>query len=150
MPAEWPCEENVVVSVVSHLKQESWKIESVADTESRARGADIRATRSGELLIVEAKGYPGTLYARGENKGKPKPTRPAVQARHWYGQLLFDAILRQSEYPSAKVVIALPDFPLFTNLISRTRHALCKLRIGVYLVSETGAVQCLSFEGSGH
>src|SRR5260370_37436955 len=141
MPAGWPCEEKVFASVVSHLKQEGWKIESVADTEARARGADIRATRPGELLIVEAKGYPGTVYARGENKGKPKPTKPGVQARHWYGQVLFDAILRQAEYPSAQVVIALPDFPLFTNLISRTRLALCKLRIGVYLVSETGAVQ---------
>jgi hypothetical protein len=148
MSVEWPCEENIVTSVVSHLKQEGWMIESVADTQARAPGADIRAARSGETLIVEAKGYPATVYARGENRGKPKPTKPGVQARHWYGQVLFDAILRQSQYPSAQVVIALPDFPVFTNLISRTRRALCKLRIGVYLVRETGLVESVPLERS--
>jgi len=70
MSAEWPSEENIVTSVVSHLKQAGWMIESVADTEARAPGADIRAARSDETLIVEAKGYPATVYARGENKGK--------------------------------------------------------------------------------
>lgn len=67
MSTEWCCESNVVASVVSLLKQEGWTIESVANTEARARGADIRASREGQLLIVEAKGYPSTVYARGEN-----------------------------------------------------------------------------------
>jgi hypothetical protein len=139
-PVAWPCEENVVASVVSFLKTEGWTIESVANTEARSPGADIRAVRSEELLIVEAKGYPGTVYARGENKGKPKPTKPGVQARHWYGQVMFDAILRQSQFPSAMVMIALPDFPVFSNLISRTDHALKKLGIGVFLVREACTV----------
>jgi len=111
MSAGWPSEEYIVASVVSHLKQGGWMIESVADTEARAPGADIRATRSGEILIVEAKGYPSTVYARGENRGKPKRTKPGVEARHWYGQVLFDAILRQSQYPSARVFMPYPIFP---------------------------------------
>ena len=78
--APWPCERNVVESVASYLRAEGWTIESIADTEARSPGADIRAFRSDELLIVEAKGYPATIYARGENKGKPKPTKPGVQA----------------------------------------------------------------------
>lgn len=52
---EWHCERNVVGAVVAYLKQEGWTIESVADTETRARGADIRAQREGKTLIVEAK-----------------------------------------------------------------------------------------------
>ena len=80
---------------------------------------------------MEAKGHPDTVYARGENKGKRKPTKPGVQARHRYGQVLFDAILRQSRFPSATVMIALPDFPVFLKLIARTEHALKKLGIGV-------------------
>jgi hypothetical protein len=142
--AQWPCEQNVVASVVSYLKEQGWTIESVADTEARAPGADIRAVQTGQLLIVEAKGYPDTVYARGQNKGKPKPTKPGVQARHWYGQVMFDAILRQSQFPSATVMIALPDFPVFTNLISRTDYALKKLNIGVFLVRENCAVEKLS------
>ncbi len=141
--APWPCERNVVESVVSYLSAEGWTIESIVDTETRSPGADIRAVRSGELLIVEAKGYPGTVYARGENKGKPKPTKPGVQARHWYGQVLFDAILRQSKFSSASVMIAVPDLPVFTNLISRTEHALRKLGIGVFLLRGNGTVEKL-------
>jgi cation transport regulator ChaC len=71
------------------------------------------------------------------------PTKPGVQARHWYGQVLFDAILRQSQYPSAKVIIALPDFPVFMNLIGRTKHALEKLDIGVFVVRDTCMVDRL-------
>jgi hypothetical protein len=141
--AEWHCEHNVVGSVVTYLKQEGWTIESVADTEARAHGADIRAQKGGMTLIVEAKGYPLTVYARGDNQGKPKPTKPDVQARHWYSHVLFDAILRQSKYPTASIAIALPDFPVFTSLIARTQFALCKLGIGVYLVRETGSVESI-------
>lgn len=141
--APWHCEQNVVEAVVSYLEREGWSIQSVADTESRAPGADIRAVRADKLLIVEAKGYPERVYARGANKGKPKPTKPGVQARHWYGQVLFDAILRQTQYPDASVAIALPDFPVFANLIDRTRHALQKLDIGVFLVSEPCLVKRL-------
>jgi hypothetical protein len=142
---EWHCEGNVVVAVVCYLKEEGWTIESVADTAARAHGADIRARKEGKTLIVEAKGYPLTVYARGENKGQPKPTKPDVQARHWYSHVLFDAILRQSKYPSASVAIALPDFPVFKSLIARTQFALSKLGIGVYLVRETGRVESVEF-----
>jgi hypothetical protein len=127
--------------VVVHLELDGWDIKSVAHTESRERGADIRATRAAELLIVEAKGFPGTVYARGKNQGKPKPTKPSVQARHWYSHALFDCILRQSEYPDAHVVMALPDFTVYRNLLARTGDAIRKLQIGVYLVQEDGTVE---------
>jgi hypothetical protein len=89
---EWYREQSVVGSVVSHLKQNEWAIESVADTESRARGANIRAQKDGLTLIVE----PLDVYAHGANKGKEKPTKPGVQACHWYSHVLLDAMLRQS------------------------------------------------------
>ena len=139
--ALWPCEERVVALVVSYLEQVGWEIASIAHTESRARGADIRAVKGAELLIVEAKGFPGTVYARGVNQGKPKPTKPGVQARHWFSQVLFDCILRQSEYPDARIVMALPHFPVYINLMARTSNAIRKLGIGVYFVEENGMVE---------
>jgi hypothetical protein len=139
--SEWYCEQNVVAAVVTLLEQDGWAIESVADTQSHAHGADIRAQKDGHILIVEAKGYPSTVYARGPNKGKEKPTRPGVQARHWYSHILLDALLRQSEYPHAQVAIALPQFPVFTKLVARTQAALCKLGIDLYLVKGTGSVE---------
>lgn len=66
-----------------------------------------------------------------------------VQVTPNMGQVLFDAILRQSQFPSATVMIALPDFPVFTNLIARTRHALKKLSIGVLLVRQTCTIEGL-------
>lgn len=57
--------------------------------------------------------------------------------------------LGKSQHPSARVSIALPDFPVFTNFISRTRFALCKLGIVVYIVRETGIVENVPLEGSG-
>jgi hypothetical protein len=148
MTADWFWEGNVVASVVSHLEENGWTIKSIADTEGRAAGVDIRAERAGNLLLVEAKGYPSRVYARGENKGMPKPTNPATQARHWYSQVLFAAILRQSQQPGAMVAIALPDFRAFTNLVNRTRPALLKLDIGVYLVRETGSVESIALAAS--
>jgi hypothetical protein len=140
--SEWFCEQNVVASVVIYLKRDGWIIKSIADTESRARGADILAQKDGRTLIVEVKGYPSTVYARGPKKGKDKPTKPGVQARHWYSHLLLDALLRQSEHPSAEIAIALPKFPVFTKLIARTQTALTKPGIDLFLVSETTTVQC--------
>jgi hypothetical protein len=141
MASDWYCKASIVGAVVSYLKREFWTILSVADTEARVHGADIRAAKNGKTLIVEVKGYPSTVYARGERKGQPKPTKPGVQARHWYSHALLDALLRQSEYPAANVVIAFPDFPVFVNLITRTQPALVKLGIGVYVVQENGAVE---------
>lgn len=143
MTKDWYCETSIVAAVVSHLKRDLWTIQSVADTDARAHGADIRAVKDGKALIVEAKGYPSTVYARGEKRGLPKPTKPSVQARHWFSHALLDALLRQSEYPTASVVIALPDFPVFMKLISRTQPALKKLGIGVYLIHEQGNVEVL-------
>lgn len=42
-----------------------------------------------------------------------------------------------------KVIVALPNFPVFTNLIGRTRHALEKLDIGVFRVRYTCTVERL-------
>ncbi len=141
--AVWPCEERVVALVVSCLEHEWWEIASIAHTESRAHGADIRTVKNAELLIIEAKGFPGTVYARGVNQGKPKPTKPGFQARHWFSQVLFDCILRQSEYPDGQIVMALPNFPVYRSLVARTSNAICKLGIGVYFVEEGGMVETL-------
>ena len=123
------------------MQKEGWIVERIADTETREAGVDIRARKNGEVLLVEVKGYPSKVYQRGEKQGQPKRTNPSTQARHWYSEVLFSAILRQAEYPIATVAIALPKFPVFTDLVRRTRHALAKLGITVYIVEESGAVK---------
>lgn len=143
MLTEWFWEGNIVASVVEYLKRDGWSIEKIANTETRETGADIQARCNGKELFVEVKGYPSKYFMQGIKKGLTKPTQPSTQARHWYGDVLFTAILRQSEHPTAKVAIALPNFKVFTNLVNRTWDALCKLDITVYLVHESGLVEIM-------
>src|SRR5680860_722115 len=58
--AEWWWEGRVQAAVVRHLAASGWDIRRVVDTASRERGVDIEATRDGQHLLVEVKGYPCT------------------------------------------------------------------------------------------
>ena len=114
----------------------SWLIKSVAHTESREAGDDIRAERDGQILIVEAKGYPSETYERGPSKGSKKRTAPSTQARHWLGEVIFTAMLRQNANPEAKVAIALPYKQVYLNLLDRLEVSLKKLGISTIIVRE--------------
>lgn len=146
MTTDWFWEGNVVAAVVAHLRQNGWTVEFVADTATRARGVDIRARRDETTLLIEAKGYPSTLYARGDSAGLPKKTKPATQAPNWFGSALLTAVLCQTKYPSAQVALAFPKFPLYVKLIEKTRAALIKLGVDIYLVSENGLVENMMLE----
>jgi hypothetical protein len=146
MKNEWHWEGNVVEAISAHLQAEGWSIKHTANTESRESGVDIRAQKGNEILLVEVKGYPSKVYERGANQGQPKRTNPSTQARHWYGEVLFSAILRQEGFPQATVAIALPKFTVYTNLIQRTQHALSKLGIDVFVVDESGVVSTVHSE----
>jgi hypothetical protein len=125
------------------LQAEGWSIKRTANTESRESGVDIRAQKEDEILLVEVKGYPSKVYERGVNQGQPKRTNPSTQARHWYGEVLLSAILRQGGSPQATVAIALPKFTVYTNLIQRTQHALSKMGVEVFVIDESGVVSTI-------
>src|SRR5574341_2413165 len=96
---EWFQESNVVRAIAAYLRAEGWIVERIASTESHEKGVDIQARQGDELLLVEVKGYPLTVYQYGRNKGKHKPTKPDTQARHWYSEILLSAILLQEQSP---------------------------------------------------
>lgn len=139
--APWYWEGNVQASVARFLVVAGWTIESAADTASRQRGIDLVATKGGRRLAVEVKGYPGTVYARGERAGQPKPTAPTTQARHWFAQALLTAVLVGGAEERAEVAIAFPDMPRFRDLIARSEWALRRLGVRVILVNEGGDVE---------
>jgi hypothetical protein len=97
----------------------------------------LRSVRSpvAPRLAVEVKGYPGTVYARGERAGQPKPTAPTTQARHWFAQALLTAVLVGGS-EEREVAIAFPDMPRFRDLITRSEWALRRLGVRVFLVGE--------------
>jgi predicted RNase H-like nuclease len=137
----WCWEGNVVHAVVSHLTARGWTIDAVANTATSEPGVDIKATHEGQTLLVEAKGYPSTVYERGPKFGQPKPTSPTTQARHWVGEALLTALLRQSEDELTQVAMAFPKFDVYTRLLARIRQSIGQLGLMVLVVDDAGAVE---------
>lgn len=136
----WFWEGNVQATVARFLATEGWTIESAADTASRQRGIDILATQRDRRLAVEVKGYPDTVYARGERAGQPKPTAPTNQARHWFAGALLSAMLAGGSDDRTEIALAFPDMPRYRELIRRSDWALRRLGLRVLLVAESGQV----------
>jgi len=145
----WCWEGNVVCAVATFLMVRGWTIEGIADTEKGEAGADIKAKRHGEILIVEVKGYPSKVYERGSRTGQPKRTNPATQARHWVAEALLTAILRQAESKVDQVALAFPDFPVYRNLLARLRDCFGRLGLQLLLVRESGDVSIVIDRGLG-
>ena len=126
--------------LVTHLQAQGWSIRKLADTGSFERGPDVVAEREGRTLIFEVKGYPSSVFEHGANKGQPKKSSPGVQARHWFADALFSAIVRQTAFPDAQVALAFPHVPKYHQLLEKARWALQRLGLGFYFVKVTGEV----------
>lgn len=141
MSGDWFWEGNIQAALADHLQREGWTIKSQADTASREAGIDLTAERDSQRLAVEVKGFPSTVYARGERAGQPKPTQPANQARQWFSHALLSVMLMRHKQPAAAIALAFPDYPTYRSLIDRTERSLSMLGVGVFLVRDGGAVE---------
>jgi hypothetical protein len=101
---------------------------------------DIEADRSDERLMIEVKGYPGRTYSPGERKGAAKTTPAAAQARAYFSNALLTGLLMRAEAPGARVVLAFPDVPTYSNLGIRVTAPLNAATIEIWLVREDGEV----------
>ncbi len=140
---DWFWEGSIQGALVEHLLTEGWTIDAAADTASRQRGIDVLASKDDRRLAVEVKGFPSTRYARGKKAGLPKPTAPALQARHWFAGALLTAIVTRSKFEKVELALAFPDVARFRNLIEQARWALEQTGIGIYLIQEGGGVEIL-------
>ncbi len=57
----------------------------------------------GQQEIIEVKGYPTTVHTKGKDKGKPKPTNPKLQAKHWFSEALLSSIFNYLDAPVTRV-----------------------------------------------
>jgi Holliday junction resolvase-like predicted endonuclease len=140
----WYWEGNVQAQVVNYLVAEGWTIKSVANTAQRQRGIDIVATKADRHIAVEVKGFPSTVYARGENAGQPKRTKPNLQARHWLAEALLTGILIADAGTHTEVALAFPAVPRYRDLLRRIRHGIERLGFRVLICEETGVVRDLT------
>jgi hypothetical protein len=140
---EWFWEGNVQQALIAHLMRDGWRIEAQADTASGQHGVDVVARKCEIMLLIEVKGYPSTAYVRGERAGQPKPTKPSLQAHHWFSGALTTTILRKGDYPTAQLAMAFPEALTYSSLSARAAWALEVLNIWVYLVGKDGRVRLL-------
>jgi hypothetical protein len=137
----WFWEGNVQAALVRSLVKDGWEIRRVADTSTGEHGVDIEARREGRRLLVEVKGYPTSVYVRGEKRGQLKSTNPAVQARAYFSHALLAGLLMRASEADARVALAFPEFETYRSLASRVGGPLREAGVEVWLVDERGSVR---------
>lgn len=138
---EWHTEANVQAALVTALAGAGWRILSVANTATKEHGIDVIASRDGQTVGVEVKGFPSRGYADPARAGEVKRTSPSTQAGHWYSQAVLAAMRLRGKEPTWQSVIALPDFPRYRDLHAETAGSLAAAQIEVWWVDQAGAVQ---------
>jgi Holliday junction resolvase-like predicted endonuclease len=146
----WYWEGNVQARVAQFLATEGWTIVSAANTATRQRGIDLVATKGAQRLAVEVKGFPGTVYARGDRAGQPKPTPPTLQAKHWLAEALLAALLAGGGNAYSEIAIAFPNMPRYRDLLGKIQYAVDRLGLHVFLVDEDGQVTAFWSAADSH
>lgn len=136
----WFWEGHVQDALAAHFANEGWDVREAADTESKAPGIDLLATRDHRWLAIEVKGFPNTTYDHGPRRGQPKPTQPTNQARQWFSHALLGMMLLRDKRPDAEIAICFPRFITYEKLVQRTEVSFGLLGFGVYFVNEGGSV----------
>jgi len=126
-------EDDVVAAVATHLRADGWQIESTAL--ATQHGDDIVATRSGQRLVVEAKGQ-GSSKAHTSRYGKPFNRG---QASTHVGVAVLRSLRVVSEGTST-AALALPDDEFHRREVDRVHPALSRLGVWVFWVGPDGAV----------
>lgn len=137
---EWHTEANVQAALVTALAGEGWRILSVANTATKEKGVDVIASRDGQTVGVEVKGFPGRGYADPARAGEVKRTSPSTQAGHWFAQALLAAMRLRGKHPQWRSVIALPDVARYRDLYAETAGSLSAAQIEVWWVDQAGEI----------
>lgn len=140
LAGEWHTEASVQASLVTALAAEGWRILSVANTATKEHGVDVIASRDGQTVGIEVKGFPSRGYADPARAHEVKRTSPSTQAGHWYSQAVLAAMRLRGKEPTWRSVIALPDFPRYRDLHAETFGSLAAAQIEVWWVDKTGLV----------
>lgn len=140
LAGEWHTEANIQAALVTALAGEGWRILSVANTATKEHGVDVIASRDGQTVGVEVKGFPSRGYADPARAGEVKRTSPSTQAGHWFSQAVLAAMRLRGKEPEWRSVIALPDFPRYRDLHAETAGSLSAAQIEVWWVDRAGRV----------
>jgi hypothetical protein len=136
---DWFWEGNIQARIVDSLLKEGYLVDS-ADTLLKQRGPDIVAKKGNETILFEIKGWPAGSIVDGPRKGMPKKAPAILQARHWFGEALLTLMIAKTSFPNYSLILGLPDFQRYRNLIEQTRRAIDLLGLKIWFVTENGIV----------
>jgi len=136
---EWFEETNVAVKIRDFLESNGYEIIKF-NKDKREKGHDLEVMKDGRKVIIEVKGYPSDKYVSGPNKGMRKPTKPNLQAKHWFGEALLALLKAKSKNSLCKIAIGLPIFRIYEKLLEEINFVIEKLEIGYILVDKNGNV----------
>ena len=135
--ADWYSDDFIYNSVVSHLKENGYKVqkENLKPTEKIER--IITASRFFKKEIIEVKGYPQYVPNQ-HNAAPPKST----QVKSWFTEALFNSFENFSLMENAEVAIALPNVSRYQAIIKKLNDYFTAndLYFRIYLVNEDGTV----------
>ena len=142
---DWFYEGQISKKLVEYFSKNGYIILKDNSDKISSKGEDIIVSIEGQQEIIEVKGYPTTVYTKGKDKGKPKPTNPKLQAKHWFSEALLSSILnyqRQKVKDNFKLAIAFPLIARYKELIKRVEDYFTdnNLNFKVYFVDESGDV----------
>lgn len=141
-PKAWPWEGAVQEAVVRWLEAHGAEIRSQVDTAARQQGTDVVAFWQGSVLHIEVKGWPSSKYADPRRAHETKPTRPSLQASHWFAGALSSALRLRETHADDRVIMAFPDKQRYRDLHAERHGVLRQVRIEVWYVDESGQVEC--------
>ncbi|GGM93374.1 hypothetical protein GCM10011609_33580 [Lentzea pudingi] len=141
-PKAWPWEGAVQEAVVGWLEARGAAIRSQVDTAARQRGTDVVAFWQGSVLHIEVKGWPSAEYADPKRAHETKPTRPSLQASHWFAGALSSALRLREAHADDRVVMAFPNKQRYRNLHAERHGVLHQVRIEVWYIDESGQMEC--------
>lgn len=142
---DWYYEGQISKKLVAYFLKNGYTILKDNSDKISMRGEDIIASIHGQQEIIEVKGYPTTFHTKGKDKGKPKPTNPKLQAKHWFSEALLSSIFnyqRQKVNDNFILALAFPFNDRYKELIGKVENFFTdnNLSFKVYFVHEDGNV----------
>ena len=80
------------------------------------------------------------------SKGKPKVTKPELQAKHWFNEVIMTTLLNYNKFrdkPNLKLAIGLPKFETYEKLVKNIEDYFSdnKIDFRVYFVNENSKIE---------
>jgi hypothetical protein len=143
---DWYYEGNISRIIVNYLTEQGFTILKDNSDNIKARGIDIITKDSISYMIMEVKGYPTEFHTKGNKKGEPKVTKPELQAKHWFNEVIMTTLLNYNKFrhePNLKLAIGLPKFEIYSNLVKKIQYFFSdnKLEFKVYFVDVNSKVE---------